>query len=268
MDGFNLGEAGRQIQTFFWDDFADWYIEAAKIQLDNGNADQQAATRQMLFEILEGTLRLLHPFMPYVTEAAWQRLTASQSKEQRAKSKNGDAPTLMLQTYPQADEMRLDEAAERDWELVQNIIRGIRNVRNESGVDAVKWIAAQIAGGGATPMLQSQHAIISRLARVASDQLVIAETLSERPTQATTLVIAPVEVVLPLAGMVDLAAERERMQRELAKASADIERRSSKLANENFVSKARPDVVQKEREALAAQETAAQTLRERLAALG
>ena len=267
MDGFNLGEAGRQIQTFFWDDFADWYIEAAKIQLDNGDADQQAATRQMLFEILEGTLRLLHPFMPYVTEAAWQRLTASQSKEQRAKSKNGDAPTLMLQTYPQADEMRLDEAAERDWELVQNIIRGIRNVRNESGVDAVKWIAAQIAGGGATPMLQSQHAIISRLARVASDQLVIAETLSERPTQATTLVIAPVEVVLPLAGMVDLAAERERMQRELAKASADIERRSSKLANENFVSKARPDVVQKEREALAAQESAAQTLRERLAAL-
>jgi valyl-tRNA synthetase len=117
-------------------------------------------------------------------------------------------------------------------------------------------------------MLRSQHAIISRLARVASDQLTIAETLDQRPAQATTLVIAPAEVVLPLAGMVDLAAERERMQKELEKVSADIERRAAKLANENFVSKARPDVVQKERDALAGQETAATTLRERLEVLG
>lgn len=258
MDGFNLGEAGRQVQTFFWDDFADWYIEAAKIQIDNGDAAQQAGTRQMLFAVLEGTLRLLHPFMPYVTEAAWQKLTGGK----------GGAPSIMLTAYPQPDEARIDEAAERDWELVQNIIRGIRNVRNESGVDAVKWIEAMIAAGPATATLTSQHAIISRLARVASDQLLIAETLAERPAQATTLVVPPAEVVLPLAGMVDLAAERERMQKELEKVAADIERRSAKLANENFVSKARPDVVQKEREALAAQESAAATLRERLASLG
>jgi valyl-tRNA synthetase len=258
MDGFNLGEAGRQVQTFFWDDFADWYIEAAKIQIDNGDAAQQAGTRQMLFAVLEGTLRLLHPFMPYVTEAAWQKLTGGK----------GGAPSIMLTAYPLPDEARIDEAAERDWELVQNIIRGIRNVRNESGVDAVKWIEAMIAAGPATATLTSQHAIISRLARVASDQLVIAETLAERPAQATTLVVAPAEVVLPLAGMVDLAAERERMQKDLERVAADIERRSAKLANENFVSKARPDVVQKEREALAAQESAAATLRERLASLG
>ncbi len=264
MEVFNLGEAGRQIQTFFWDDFADWYIEAAKIQIDSGDADQQASTRQMLFDILEGTLRLLHPFMPYVTEAAWQKLN-----EGAGDLRHGQQPaSIMLAEYPQAAETRLDAVAEQEWELIQNIIRGIRNVRNESGVDAVKWIEAQIAGGPATPMLRSQHAIISRLARVASDQLTIAETLDQRPTQATTLVIAPTEVVLPLAGMVDLAAERERMQKELEKVSADIERRGAKLANASFVSKARPDVVQKERDALAAQETAAATLRERLAALG
>lgn len=264
MEGFNLGEAGRQIQTFFWDDFADWYIEAAKIQIDNGDEQHQAATRQVLYGVLEATLRLLHPFMPYVTEAAWQKLTQQSGRG----AANGLKATIMYQSYPQADEARLDEQAERDWELVQNIIRGIRNVRNESGVDAVKWIEAQITGGSATAMLQSQHAIISRLARVGSDQLTIALTLTERPTQATTLVIPPAEVVLPLAGMVDLGAERERMRKELEKVLQDIERRSTKLANENFVSKARPDVVQKERDALAAQETAAAALHERLAALG
>ena len=264
MQNFNLGEAGRQMQSFFWDDFADWYIEAAKIQIDNGDAAQQAQTRTTLYTILEQTLRLLHPFMPYVTEIAWQKLTQNGSTgSPTAESRNA----LMLQSYPLADVGALDEAAERDWELVQNIIRGIRNVRNESGVEAAKWIEAMIAGGQSTAMLQSQHAIISRLGRVAADKLTIEPTIADRPTQATTLVIAPTEVILPLAGMIDLAAERERLTKELDKATQDIERRTAKLANENFVAKAKPDIVQKERDALAAQELAAATLRERLASL-
>ncbi len=257
MEGYNLGEAGRQIQMFFWDDFADWYIEAAKVQLDSADEQRQLLTRETLYTVLEGTLRLLHPFMPYVTEIAWQQLQGEQKP----------APALMLMPYPQADAAASDERAEREWTLIQNIIRGIRNARNEAGVDAARWISAQIAAGDSAANLSENAAIISRLARVGSDDLLIAAELPERPTQATTLVIAPVEVVLPLAGMVDLAAERERLQKELERVEADIQRRQGKLSNEQFVSKAPENVVQKERDALIAQETAAATLRERLAAL-
>ncbi|ABX05493.1 MAG TPA: valine--tRNA ligase [Herpetosiphon sp.] len=258
MNSFNLGEAGRQIQTFFWDEFADWYIETAKIQIDTGDEQQQLRTRETLYSVLEGTLRLLHPFMPFVSEAAWQKLHNSEQT----------TPTpaaLIIAEYPLINAAMLNEQAERDWDLVQNIIRGVRNVRTETGVEAVKWIEALIAAGSATAMLTEQTAIISRLARIAPDKLLISESLSERPEQATTLVFAPAEVVLPLAGMVDLAAERERLNKELERVEADVERRRTKLANENFVAKAKPEVVQKEREALAAQELAATTLRERLA---
>lgn len=258
MNSFNLGEAGRQIQTFFWDEFADWYIETAKIQIDTGDDQQQLRTRETLYTVLEGTLRLLHPFMPFVSEVAWQKLHNSEQT----------TPTpaaLIIAEYPLINAAMFNEQAERDWDLVQNIIRGVRNVRTETGVEAVKWIEALIAAGSATAMLTEQAAIISRLARIAPDKLLISESLSERPEQATTLVFAPAEVVLPLAGMVDLAAERERLNKELERVEADVERRRTKLANENFVAKAKPEVVQKEREALAAQELAATTLRERLA---
>ncbi|MCA0351625.1 MAG: valine--tRNA ligase [Chloroflexi bacterium] len=258
MNSFNLGEAGRQIQTFFWDEFADWYIETAKIQIDTGDEQQQLRTRETLYSVLEGTLRLLHPFMPFVSEAAWQKLHNSEQT-------TPIPAALIIAEYPLINAAMLNEQAERDWDLVQNIIRGVRNVRTETGVEAVKWIEALIAAGSATAMLTEQAAIISRLARIAPDKLLISESLSERPEQATTLVFAPAEVVLPLAGMVDLAAERERLTKELERVEADVERRRTKLANENFVAKAKPEVVQKEREALAAQELAATTLRERLA---
>ncbi|HEY1013033.1 MAG TPA: valine--tRNA ligase [Herpetosiphonaceae bacterium] len=261
MGSFNLGEAGRQIQSFFWDDFADWYIETAKVQIDAGDAAQQTLTRQVLYTVLEGTLRLLHPFMPFVTEAAWQKLHDHPTRD----AKFG---ALIVADYPQADEAAINPGAERDWELVQNIIRAIRNARNEAGVDATKWIAAQIAGGPAAASLGAQRPVIVRLARVADDQLVIAEQLPERPQQATTLVVPPAEVVLPLAGMIDLDAERARLAKELERVEADVERREAKLGNEQFIGKAPANVVQKERDALAAQQTAAAALRERLAALG
>ncbi len=256
LRAFNLGEAGRQIQTFFWDDFADWYIETAKVQLDD--EAQVASTRAVLYTVLEGTLRLLHPFMPFVTEAAWQHLT-------RGATDRPDA--LIIAAYPQADTELIDDAAERDWDLVRDIVRGIRNTRNESGVEAARWIEAIIVGGERTARLQAQHAIISRLARVAADKLEIVEQIAHTPEQAAALVVGTVEVYLPLAGMVDVAEERARLQKELERAEADVERRKGKLANESFVSRAPAAVVGKERDALAASEAAAVKLRERLAAL-
>ena len=173
---------------------------------------------------------------------------------------------LMTQPYPQPMAHAEDAEAERDFTLLQEIIRAVRNARNEAGVDAARWISALIAAGERTPILEANRQILSRLARIEDGQLTIAATIAERPSQATTLVIAPVEVILPLAGMVDLAAERERLEKELERVTADIERRRGKLENEQFISKAPANVVQKERDALTAQETAAATIRERLAA--
>ncbi|MBA3944324.1 MAG: valine--tRNA ligase [Herpetosiphonaceae bacterium] len=260
LQAFNLGEAGRQIQAFFWDDFADWYIEAAKVQLE-GDADQQRRTREVLYTVLDGTLRLLHPFMPYVTEVAWQQLHAGTTIRERSAA-------LIVAPFPERDPGALDPEAERDWMLVQEIVRGIRNIRSERGVEANKWIEAVIAAGDRVTMLQREQAIISRLARVAADKLNIAETIAAKPEQATTLVVGATEVFLPLAGMVDLKEERDRLRKAYERIMADVERRRAKLGNASFTSRAPAAVVDKERQALAEAEASATTLEAQVAALG
>jgi len=299
MRAYNFGEAGRQIQDFLWSEFADWYVEIAKVQLE-GDAQRQDATRAVLYTVLEGTLRLLHPFMPFVTEEAWQYLTRDQGsgiRDQdsdeltpdprstaprlvRTPTKPGQdsdeltpdprslIPSIMVAPYPAADETALDEAAERDWAIVQNIISGIRNVRNEYKVEPGRWVAATVAAGGRAAMLSEQRALIVRLARVADEQLAIVERLDAKPAQAAALVVGDVEVYLPLAGLIDLAAERARLGKELEQAEADIARREARLVNAGFVDKAPANVVQRERDGLAAARATAEKLRERLAQLG
>ncbi len=127
----------------------------------------------------------------------------------------------MVAPYPAADETALDEAAERDWAIVQNIISGIRNVRNEYKVEPGRWVAATVAAGGRAAMLSEQRALIVRLARVADEQLAIVERLDAKPAQAAALVVGDVEVYLPLAGLIDLAAERARLGKELEQAEAE-----------------------------------------------
>jgi valyl-tRNA synthetase len=263
MKAYNFGEAGRQIQSFFWDDFADWYIETAKVQL-NGDAEQQQHTRAVLRGVLEGLLRLLHPFMPFVTEVAWQHL----QRQTQAGRNGNEIDSIMLAAYPHADTASIDQEAERDWELVQEIVRGIRNVRNESNVEPGRWIEAIIVGGDKAGMLGTQRSIISRLARVAEDKLEVLEHLAQKPQQTATVVAGTVEAYLPLAGMVDLQEERQRLRKDLERAEADIQRRASKLTNENFVNRAPTAVVQRERDALAEAEATAARLRERINSLG
>ncbi|MFO7168848.1 MAG: class I tRNA ligase family protein, partial [Chloroflexota bacterium] len=268
MRAYNFGEAGRQIQEFLWGEFADWYVEVAKVQLEGDEAAQRA-TRAVLFEVLEGCLRLLHPFMPFVTEEAWQYLTGAQRSAQGDGASGQPASrSIMVMPYPQADEQLVDEAAERDFELVQDIITGIRNIRNEYKVEPARFVAAIVAAGERKGLIEAQRPLIVRLARVAADQLTVAERLEARPQQAATLVVRDVEVFLPLAGMIDLEAERARLRKELAAAEADIARREGRLANAGFVQKAPEHVVQRERDGLAAVRATAERLREQLAQLG
>jgi len=272
MRAYNFGEAGRQIQEFLWSEFADWYVEIAKSQLE-GDAPRQQHTRSVLYTVLEGALRLLHPFMPFVTEEAWQYLTADDRRpttddsEVNLSSIVHRPSSIMIAAYPTADARALDAAAERDFALVRELIGGIRNVRNEYKVEPARWVAATIAGGPRAGMLNEQRSLLVRLARVADDQLTIAERLDAKPDQAAVLVVGDVEVFLPLAGLIDLDAERARLGKELEQADADIARRDAKLSNAGFVDKAPANVVQREREGLSAAQATAERLRERLGQL-
>jgi valyl-tRNA synthetase len=275
MRAYNFGEAGRQIQEFLWSEFADWYVEIAKTQLE-GDAQRQQLTRAVLYTVLEGSLRLLHPFMPFVTEEAWQYLTTglrtegpglSEAEADTRSSALSPQHSIMLAAYPFADERALDDAAERDFALVRELIVGVRNVRNEYKVEPARWVAATIAGGPRAAMLNQQRALLVRLARVADDQLTIGDRLESKPAQAAALVVGDVEVFLPLAGLIDLAAERSRLGKELEQAEGDIARREAKLGNPGFVDKAPANVVQRERDGLAAAQATVDRLRERLAQL-
>jgi valyl-tRNA synthetase len=276
MRAYNFGEAGRQIQEFLWSEFADWYVEVAKVQLES-DEQRQRQTRAVLYTVLEGSLRLLHPFMPFVTEEAWQYLTAGLRAEGRGLSEAATVTqssvlspqhSIMVAPYPTADAGALDETADRDWVKVQDLITGIRNVRNEYKVEPARFVAATIAAGAQAGLLEAQRSLIARLARVADEQLAIVERLDSKPAQAAALVVGGVEVFLPLAGLIDMAAERARLSKELETAQAEVVRREAKLGNAGFVDKAPPMVVQRERDGLAAAQAAAERLRERLEQLG
>ncbi len=255
LEGYHFGEAGRQIHDFLWNEFADWYIEVAKVQME-GDAATRHRTASVLTTVLEGCLRLLHPYMPYVTEAAWQILTRDQPRE---------AVSIMLMPYPVARSEWLHEQAENAFQLFQQGITGIRNLRNEYRVEAGRWIEATIVTGGSAPLLKNQAALICRLARVDAERLTIVDSLPEKPKDAATLVLGRVEVFSPLTGLVDLEAERRRLAKELDESQTEVERRQNKLANEQFVSKAPVEVVQRERDNLERAQATVERLRERLA---
>ena len=253
LDEYNFGEAGRQMYEFFWSEFADWYIEIAKIRLKSGDRRVAATTRQMLTLVLERILRLMHPYIPFVTEAAWQHLPHS-----------GD--TLMLAQWPQAG--MTNERAEADMNLLINIIRAIRNARSEYNVEPGKRVTALIAAGEKAKLISRQKDILIALAKLDADTFTVAETLAEKPADALTIVAeGGIEIYLPLAGLVDIAAERARLQKELSQVEQGIARSEKMLANENFTGKAPAAVVDRERAKLADLQAQAAKLRERLASM-
>jgi valyl-tRNA synthetase len=253
METYQYGEAGRQIYEFLWSEYADWYIEIAKLRLYGTDMRAQATARRVLVYVLDRTLRLLHPFMPFVTEAAWQHLPHMDD-------------SIMIAAWPTPGNM--DAEAETGMELVMDVVRAIRNARAEYDVEPGRYIVASIAAGDKYDLFQSQQDILTELAHLDAEELRLAHTLFDKPEQALTLVVGGVEIYLPLAGMVDLAAERERLQKELAHVEQGVARSEKLLNNEGFTGKAPAEVVQKERDRLAGLQAQAAKLRERLAALG
>lgn len=256
INEYNFGEAGRQLYDFFWSEFADWYIEIAKIRLYGADPRAQATARRVLVYVLEHVLRLLHPFIPFVTEAAWQHLPHEDE-------------SLMVTNWPHPSHTGIDEEAEAQMTLLIEIIRTIRNTRAEYNVEPGKKISAYIAAGTNADLLTKHQEILVALARLEKDELHIATTLARKPDQAVAQVVSGgIEIYLPLAGMIDLDAERERWHKEVAQLEKRIAAGKVRLSNPNFTEKAPAAVVEKEREQLADLELQAAKIWERLKELG
>lgn len=174
----------------------------------------------------------------------------------------------MVAPYPAQDPAVIDEQAERSLDQLRDLIVAVRNIRTEYKVEPARQIAATLAAGALTATLSEQRATLARLARIHPDQLVLVESLAEAPKGAAAIVVGAVEVFLPLAGLIDLAAERARLSKELESGEADILRREGRLANPGFADKAPAAVVQRERDGLEAMRATVAKLRERIAELG
>ncbi len=261
IDEFQLGEAGRQINEFFWSDYCDWYLEIAKVQMQ-GDEPTRRATAGILRVTLDQCMRLLHPYMPFVTEEVWQYLyrTSEQDQDRWLSS------ALIVAPWPQVNRQAIDEEAEQAFELLQEAITRIRDARNQMNVEPAHRVPVIMAAGSQVAMLEAQAPLIEFLARTEKPQLYT--ELSQKPEQSMSLLAGPVEIYLPLAGLLDISKELVRLDKEIAQAQQEIVRLQGKLANEAFVSKAKPEVVEKEREKLVAQEERVGKLKERRAELG
>lgn len=257
INEFQLGEAGRQINEFFWSDYCDWYVEIAKVQLQQGDEATRRATAGILRAVLDQSLRLLHPFMPFVTEEVWQHLYRTSISDPA----QWPAPALIVAAWPESNLSALNEAAESEFALLQEIIVRIRDARNQMNVEPAKRVPVILAAGSSLATLKAQAALIEFLARTEQPQW--HTHLAEKPEQAMSLLAGGVEVYLPLAGMLDIGKELARLDKELAATTQEIARIQAKLANESFVTRAKPEVVQKERERLVEQEERLSKLRER-----
>jgi valyl-tRNA synthetase len=260
IDDFQLGEAGRQINDFFWSDYCDWYVEIAKVQMQ-GDEEARQSTTGILRAVLDQSLRLLHPFMPFVTEEVWQYLYRTSQPDTRL----WPASALIIAPWPQADIRERDEQAEQDFALAQEVITRIRDARNQMNVESARRIPALLVVGDAISMFEEQTQLIEFLARTEKPQLY--RTLDQKPEQAMSLLAGNVEIYLPLAGMLDIGKELGRLDKEIAQAQQEVGRLQGKLANQNFVTRARPEVVEKEREKLATQEERVTRLQARRAEL-
>ncbi len=262
IQNFQYGQAGQEIYDFIWNDFADWYVEVAKEQLKNDAT--KARTVDTLARVFDIFLKLLHPFIPFVTEELWGHLRRAVLDSGASHIFDDSPNALIVAKWP---EPRLlegwEEARIAEFELIQEIVRSIRNLRAEKNVAHSKRIAANIAAGAKTELLKAQANVIASLAGLSETELSITETLQEKPKDAIALVVGSVEIYLPLAGMVDLANEKVRLEKELKEAESHIQRLENLLGGD-FANKAPAALVQKEREKLAGYKDTAEKIKAQL----
>ena len=253
FDGYLYGEAGRQIHDFLWHEFADWYIEVSKIALYGDDERARRRTLQTLVHVLETGLRLLHPFMPFVTEEIWQKLPHE-----------GD--TIMLAPWPREEARQQDPEAEAIMDTLIELVRGIRNARSEYNVPHGRSITARLRPGFAGEHVDELRAMFGQLCRVGSLTTLAAE--DPDPEGCATVVVSDSVVYLPLAELIDVEAERLRLVKERDQLQQRLRRSQDMLANEQFVARAPEAVVRRERDNLNELQASLEIVEARLTNLG
>lgn len=232
-DRYEFGEVGRVLYNFIWDDFCDWYIEMAKLPLYGEDEAAKTTTRSILAYVLDNTMRLLHPFMPFITEEIWQNLPHS-------------GETIVTAKWPEVQEELSDQQAADEMKLLVDIIRSVRNIRAEVNTPLSKKIKLIIKAKDEAVLstLENNRAYIERFCN--PEELVLS-TDASAPDKAMTGVVTGAELFLPLEGLINIEEEIARLQKEWDKWNSEVERVQKKLGNERFISKAPQKVVDEER---------------------
>lgn len=234
LERFELGEAGRAIYDFIWSEVCDWYIEIAKPRLYNKEAAAERATAQhVLATVLVSAMKLLHPYMPFITEEIYQCLPH-------------EAESIMISKWPVADENLIDPEAERGMNAIMDSIKAIRNMRAEVNANPGKKIPAiMLVSEDLREVVANNDSYIKLLGGI--DNLELRPLNGEKPENAMAAVVTGIEVYLPLAGLIDVEKENQRLSKELAAMEKDLQRAGGKLNNAGFLAKAPEDVIAKER---------------------
>jgi valyl-tRNA synthetase len=233
IDAYRFNDYANVLYQFTWHEFCDWYIEMSKLSLNGTMAGDPQESRRLLLELLEQILSLLHPIIPFVTEEIWQQLPGKNER------------SLMLQPYPRSDPAWIDEGTEKEMEFLMEVVRGVRNLRAEMNCPPAKEVKVIFHGPKRDlGLLRAQEAYLRSLARIGGVEYL---TSGERPKGAATAVIGGTEVYLPLGDLIKPAEERARLTKETRKVEEELSRIQKKLANAEFLGKAKVEVIEKER---------------------
>ena len=257
MEEYQFGEAQRVIHDFLWSEYCDWYLEMSKVRLRSGDDTPMP----VLAYVLERTLRLLHPFMPFITEEIYQNLA------QRLPDEADRADALIVAPYPEADPTLLDQDAESDMEAVMEMVRAIRNVRAEFRIQPHQRVEAVVDAPEIRRVVEAEANVIRALAQV--DPLrIVSDGVQAAPGQHVSLVLNTGTVVVPLGGLVDLDQEKRRLSMKREQIATKVEQMSARLSDEDFLAKAPEEVVERERQRLNSMEGRRARIEETLSRLG
>ena len=263
IDSYRFDLAAQALYDFVWNEYCDWYLELSKPVLwdENGDPAMQKGTRRTLVRVLEAVLRLAHPMLPFITEEIWQNIAPLAGI-----TLNPEGDTIMLQPFPIADQSKIDTEAEADIEWVKNVVVGVRNVRGEMNISPAKDLPIYMARGDATAKrrLEENRQFLSKLANL--EAITWLDDPTEAPLCATALA-GDLEILVPMAGLIDIDAELARLDREIDKIGIEAKKLTGKLSNPKFADNAPAEVVAKERHKLEDFEGSLSQLQEKRSAI-